>query len=137
QSSSSSPSSPDCLAAPTSPVQLPALHGAPTSLVRPSFFGLATLRSLDLLPAALIQPTRLVSYGLTTLEMAGLGFDVELAALRRVGPRISATVAFSLIRWQVSPWFFCTLSMSLAPSRCKLRTWHPKIGRAACRERVE
>jgi len=61
------------------------------------FFGLGALRTFDSLPAAVAQPTRFVSYGLTLLAMAGLGFGVELAAIRRVGPQIDAVVALSLI----------------------------------------
>jgi hypothetical protein len=48
-------------------------------------------------PAALVQLTRVLSYGLTIIAMAGLGFGVEIAAVRRVGPRIAAVVAFSLV----------------------------------------
>lgn len=61
------------------------------------FFGLGVLRTLDLLPGAIAQPTRLLSYALTILAMAGLGFGVEISALKRVGGRIAAVVAFSLV----------------------------------------
>jgi uncharacterized integral membrane protein (TIGR00698 family) len=61
------------------------------------FFGLGALHSLDLLPASLAQPTRMVSHGLTILAMAGLGFGVELATIRKVGPRIAIVVTCSLV----------------------------------------
>lgn len=61
------------------------------------FFGLGALRSLDLLPTVLVQPTRWLSYGLTILAMAGLGFGVDITAVRSVGPRIAAVIAFSLL----------------------------------------
>jgi hypothetical protein len=39
----------------------------------------------------------LFSNGLAILAMAGLGFGVELAAIRRVGPRVGAVVVMSLL----------------------------------------
>lgn len=61
------------------------------------FLGLAALRSLGLLPLALANPLREISRWLTILAMAGLGFGVELAAVRQVGVRVGAAVIGSLL----------------------------------------
>jgi uncharacterized integral membrane protein (TIGR00698 family) len=62
-----------------------------------AFLGLAALRSVGLLPEAIAVPAREASRLLTTVAMAGLGFGVELAAARRVGPRVAAAAAASLL----------------------------------------
>jgi uncharacterized integral membrane protein (TIGR00698 family) len=62
-----------------------------------AFLGLAALRSLGLLPDALAGPTRELSRLLTTVAMAGLGFGVELAAVRRVGPRVALAALGALL----------------------------------------
>jgi len=61
-----------------------------------AFLGLAALRSLGLLPDAFAGPAREASRLLTVVAMAGLGFGVELAAVRRVGPRVALAVVASL-----------------------------------------
>ncbi len=61
-----------------------------------AFLGLAALRSLGLLPDPLALPAREASRLLTILAMAGLGFGVELAAVRAVGARVGAAVIASL-----------------------------------------
>lgn len=61
-----------------------------------AFLALAALRSLGLLPDAVALPARDVSRGLTIVAMAGLGFGVDLAAVRVVGPRVAAAVIASL-----------------------------------------
>jgi len=60
------------------------------------FLTLATLRSAGLLPAAIAAPLQEASRWLTTLAMAGLGFGVELAAVRTVGVRVGAAVIGAL-----------------------------------------
>jgi uncharacterized membrane protein YadS len=60
------------------------------------FLGLAALRSVGLLPDAIAQPGRDASRLLMVLAMAGLGFGVELAAVRTVGPRVAVAVVGSL-----------------------------------------
>lgn len=60
------------------------------------FLVLAALRSTGVLPDALAAPAQEASRALTTLAMAGLGFGVELAAVRKVGPRVGAAVVVSL-----------------------------------------
>ena len=61
------------------------------------FLGLASLRSLGVLPDAVALPAREASRLLTTVAMAGLGFGVELAAVRRVGPRVAAAALGALL----------------------------------------
>jgi uncharacterized integral membrane protein (TIGR00698 family) len=60
------------------------------------FLGLAAVRSVGLLPDAIVQPGRDVSRLLMVLAMSGLGFGVELAAVRTVGPRVALAVVCSL-----------------------------------------
>lgn len=61
------------------------------------FLLLAAARSIGLLPASIADPLRQVSRWLTILAMAGLGFGVELTAVRRVGARVGAAVLASLL----------------------------------------
>lgn len=61
-----------------------------------AFLALAALRSLGILPGALVVPAQETSRALTTVAMAGLGFGVDLAAVRKVGPRVGAAVIVSL-----------------------------------------
>ncbi|MBI2755330.1 MAG: putative sulfate exporter family transporter [Chloroflexi bacterium] len=61
-----------------------------------AFLLLAAARSLGLLPDALATPARDVSRLLTILAMAGLGFGVELAAVRMVGLRVGVAVIATL-----------------------------------------
>jgi uncharacterized integral membrane protein (TIGR00698 family) len=62
-----------------------------------TFIGLAALRSVGLLPEAVAGPTREVSRLLTTVAIAGLGFGVDVGAAGRVGPRVAAAAAASLL----------------------------------------
>jgi uncharacterized integral membrane protein (TIGR00698 family) len=62
-----------------------------------AFLLLAALRSTGLLPDAIAAPAREVSRLLTVLAMAGLGFGVELAGVRAVGPRVAVAVVASLL----------------------------------------
>lgn len=61
------------------------------------FLALAAARSVGLLPANVIDPLRQLSRWLTILAMAGLGFGVELAAIRKVGLRVGLAVIASLL----------------------------------------
>lgn len=61
------------------------------------FFVLAALRSTGILPKELASETRDLSRLLTILAMAGLGFGVEIASVRRVGARVGTAVIGSLI----------------------------------------
>ena len=71
-----------------------------------AFLGLALMRSIGLLPDVVANPARDGSRLLTILAMAGLGFGVELASVRTVGPRVGAAVIASLA-------FLATLTLVL------------------------
>ena len=60
------------------------------------FLVLAALRSAGALPDAIALSARELSRGLTIIAMAGLGFGVDLSAIRVVGPRVAAAVVISL-----------------------------------------
>jgi len=61
------------------------------------FLLLAALNSLGLLPGAVLGPMRLAAGALTAIAMAALGLGVDVRALGRVGARVSAAVASSLL----------------------------------------
>ncbi|MGI8508954.1 MAG: YeiH family protein [Gemmatimonadaceae bacterium] len=61
------------------------------------FIGLAVLRSMGVVPASWVMPTRTVSTWLTVAAMAALGLGVDLKAIRSVGKPVIATVSASLI----------------------------------------
>jgi uncharacterized integral membrane protein (TIGR00698 family) len=61
------------------------------------FFTFAALRSSGVLPTAIANAFKDWSRWLTILAMAGLGFGVELAAVRQVGARVGAAVIVSLL----------------------------------------
>jgi len=60
------------------------------------FLVLAGLRSSGVLPPAVTSPLQDASRWLTILAMAGLGFGVELAAVRAVGPRVGVAILCAL-----------------------------------------
>ncbi len=60
------------------------------------FLGLAATRSVGAVPDVLVLPARDLSRGLTIVAMAGLGFGVDLTAVRLVGARVAAAVVVSL-----------------------------------------
>jgi uncharacterized integral membrane protein (TIGR00698 family) len=60
------------------------------------FLALATVRSIGVLPDFVAGPVREVSRLLTILAMAGLGFGVDIASVRSVGPRVALAVIASL-----------------------------------------
>ena len=61
------------------------------------FLALATLRSLDLVPLALLPPIGFVTTWLTVLSMAALGLGTDLRMLVRAGGRVSLAVTLSLL----------------------------------------
>jgi uncharacterized integral membrane protein (TIGR00698 family) len=74
----------------------PALHQlVPWFIV--AFLLVAALRSLGLIPAALLAPTALLANVLTTVSMAALGLGVDVRVVARAGLRVSAAVTLSLI----------------------------------------
>ncbi len=74
----------------------PALHQlVPWFIV--GFLLVAALRSLGLIPVALITPITSLANLLTTVSMAALGLGVEVGVVARAGLRVSAAVTLSLI----------------------------------------
>jgi uncharacterized membrane protein YadS len=61
------------------------------------FLLLSLLNSLGLVPRAALAPLRLTAGLLTTIAMAALGLGVDLRALGRVGVRVTAAAAVSLL----------------------------------------
>jgi uncharacterized integral membrane protein (TIGR00698 family) len=61
------------------------------------FLGLAALRSMGLLPEALLAPAALLAGALTTLSMAALGLGVDLRSVARSGGRVVAAAVCSLL----------------------------------------
>jgi uncharacterized integral membrane protein (TIGR00698 family) len=61
------------------------------------FLALAAVRSLGLLPDAVANATREVSRALTVVAIAGLGFGVDLAQVRRVGPHVGAAAVLLFV----------------------------------------
>ena len=61
------------------------------------FLVLMVMRSLGLVPDALVEPIRFVSRILTILSMAALGLGVDVRVIGRVGGRVVATVTGSLL----------------------------------------
>ncbi len=62
-----------------------------------AFLLVAALRSLGLIPAALLAPTASMANMLTTISMAALGLGVDVRVVARAGVRVSAAVTISLI----------------------------------------
>jgi uncharacterized integral membrane protein (TIGR00698 family) len=62
-----------------------------------AFFGLATLRSLSLLPDAAMFPLQRTAGILTIMSMAALGLGVDLRVIGGVGARVTAAVTLSLL----------------------------------------
>ena len=60
------------------------------------FLALAALRVAGLVPAPAVAAAGQVSSTLTILAMAGLGLGVDMASLRKVGPRVGIAVGGSL-----------------------------------------
>jgi uncharacterized membrane protein YadS len=75
---------------------VPQLHRLVPWFIVP-FLLLAALRTFDLIPAMLLQPIVHVTRGFTTLSMAALGLGVDVRAIARTGPRVSAAVILSLV----------------------------------------
>ncbi len=61
------------------------------------FLLLSSLNSLGLVPRATLAPLRVTAVLLTTIAMAALGLGVDLRALGRVGVRVTAAAAVSLL----------------------------------------
>ena len=74
----------------------PPLHRLVPWFIVP-FLVLAGLRTLNLIPTMMLQPTVMVTRGFTTLSMAALGLGVDVRAVAQTGPRVSVTVVLSLL----------------------------------------
>ena len=61
------------------------------------FLLLGALRSLGLLPAAVLAPAAAAASALTVLSMAALGLGVDVRAVARAGLPVTATVSLSLL----------------------------------------
>ncbi len=74
----------------------PALHElVPWFIV--GFLVVAAIRSLGLIPEALLKPTAAAASLLTTIAMAALGIGVDIRVVARAGARVTAAVTLSLI----------------------------------------
>ncbi len=61
------------------------------------FFVLAALRSLSLIPGAVVFPLQKAASILTIMSMAALGLGVDLRVIGRVGGKVTAAVTLSLL----------------------------------------
>ena len=61
------------------------------------FLGLATLRSLGMVPHAMLQPASWAASLLTVVSMAALGLGTDLRVAARAGGRVTAVVLLSLL----------------------------------------
>jgi len=61
------------------------------------FLVLAALRSIDVVPAAMIGPLTAITGFLTVVSMAALGLGVDVRVLATVGGRVTAAVTLSLL----------------------------------------
>ena len=61
------------------------------------FFVLAALRSLSLMPVAMVFPLQKAASILTIMSMAALGLGVDLRVIGRVGGKVTAAVTLSLL----------------------------------------
>jgi uncharacterized integral membrane protein (TIGR00698 family) len=74
----------------------PALHElVPWFIV--GFLLVLTLRSLALIPEALLLPIKTVAAFLTTVSMAALGLGVDVRVVAKAGVRVTAAVTLSLV----------------------------------------
>ncbi len=62
-----------------------------------AFLALATARSLELLPDALVTQANGLATLLTVVSMAALGLGVDLRSVAAAGPRVTAVVTLSLV----------------------------------------
>jgi uncharacterized integral membrane protein (TIGR00698 family) len=61
------------------------------------FLALAALRSLGVVPGALLAAAGTLSAQLSVVAMAALGLSVDISSVRRAGGRVIATVVLSLL----------------------------------------
>lgn len=75
---------------------VPQLHRLVPWFIAP-FLLLATLRTLNLIPAVLLHPVILVTRGFTTISMAALGLGVDVRVIAKTGLTVSVAVTLSLL----------------------------------------
>ncbi len=79
----------------------PALGGLPSRKLVPwfigGFLGLAGLRSVGMIPSALLAPTASIANLLTVISMAALGLGTDLRVVARAGGRVTTAVTASLL----------------------------------------
>ena len=68
------------------------------------FLGLVALRSANLIPTGLLAPLSTASTWLTIVSMAALGLGVDLRAVAKAGPRVTAVVSLSLLVLGLVSW---------------------------------
>jgi uncharacterized integral membrane protein (TIGR00698 family) len=61
------------------------------------FLALATLRSLEIVPATMVGPVTKITGFLTVVSMAALGLGVDVRVLANVGGRVTAAATLSLL----------------------------------------
>ena len=61
------------------------------------FVGLATLRSMGVIPTSVVYPVARTATLLTIVSMAALGLGVDIRVIGRVGGRVTAAVTLSLV----------------------------------------
>jgi uncharacterized integral membrane protein (TIGR00698 family) len=61
------------------------------------FLALAAMRSLNLIPEAILAPTASISSLLTVVSMAALGLGVDIKVVAKAGGRVTAAVCLSLL----------------------------------------
>ncbi len=61
------------------------------------FLGMMALRSLSLIPQAVLYPLHETSTALTVIAMAGLGLGVDVRSVVKAGGRVTLTAVFSLL----------------------------------------
>ena len=61
------------------------------------FLVVAVLRTVGLVPSAILEPTALVANLLTTVSMAALGLGVDIRVVAKAGLRVTTAVTLSLI----------------------------------------
>ncbi len=73
------------------------------------FIAMLSARAFDLIPQLLLRPIAVASTWLTVISMAALGLGVDVRAVARAGPRVTAVVTLSLVGLGVLAWTLLTL----------------------------
>jgi uncharacterized membrane protein YadS len=68
------------------------------------FLGLVAARSANLIPTHLLAPLSAASTWLTIVSMAALGLGVDMRAIAKAGPRVTAVVSLSLVVLGLVSW---------------------------------